>query len=234
MEEKMVTIFFVLCLLCGIGLAAFSAKLFMDTKKGASFMGITLGTPQPAIVGMVIGVIVLLSALIVFLPLSSEIGEKDEELKGAKGNLSRIEGKYNDAKDEIDQLTGERDEAKSDLDKAQSKIKDLDKELKAKEEATVEKTGETVELEETIKSLQLQIKSKGDEAQSLREELSMTKGRIKIHEQEVTQLKRDLETEREFRRDFKEMVEMEEASPSGTRNKIYFKLRDLRNKYFKK
>ena len=229
----MATIFFVICLLCGIGLAAFSAKLFMDTKKGSSLAGITLASPQPAIVGIVIGVLVLLGALIVFLPLSSEISEKKKELEGVNGNLSRMQGKYDDAELDIDRLTGERDEAKTDLGKAQDKIKELEKELKAKEEATVEKTGETEELENTISSLQQQLLNKDNEAQKLREEIAMLKSSMDVQKQEVTQLKQELETEREFRRDFKAMVEMEEASPSGTRNKLYFKLRDLRNKYFK-
>ena len=55
-------LFFLLVLVGGLVLAGLSAKLFVDTRKGSPFMGITLAAPGPAVGGIVIGVVVSFAA----------------------------------------------------------------------------------------------------------------------------------------------------------------------------
>jgi chromosome segregation ATPase len=232
----MVTLFFLLGLLCGIVIAAFSVKLFLDTKKGAAFMGITLASPKPAIVGIVIGVVMLLSALIAYLPLSSEVSDLSGRLKHSEGTLSSTQKRLEDAHTDIAALTTERGSLKSQVTEAQDKIKELKKDLEAKAETTVEKTGESKKLKETITSIKKQLADSTKEARDLLDAQVADKAKIETLGHEIQQLKEELETEKEFRRDFVTFVQQQEAVESsfrGTALKLYQKLRELYNKYKK-
>ena len=227
----MSAIFFTLSLLCGIALAAASVKLFLATKKGVPFGGITLASPQPAMIGIVIGVVVLLSSLIVFFPLSSEVSDLGDQLDRAQGSLGSTQKHLETAGDDIEALKKERDEEKSRLADAQGQIDKLKKDLATKEEASVVKSDKAAGLEQVVESVRQQLAAKTREAEGLASELGIVKASVESARQEFEQLKKVMEKEKEFRRDYTALVEEEEAAPSGTRNKLYFKLLDLRNKY---
>jgi chromosome segregation ATPase len=227
----MASLFFVLCLLCGIAVAGFCAKLFVDTRKGASFMGFTLANPQPAIVGIVLGVIVLLSALIVYFGMNSQVGELEGKLKTAEGNLQTSAVSLDGANKKVDELDRKLKGKEEELKKSRDEAGKLKKELDAKEADTADQSHTTQKLEDAVDSLRQNVAEKTREAETLATELGIVKARIEPLEQEVQQLKSEMETEKQFRRDFTALVEEEEAAPSGTVRKLYFKLRDLLNKY---
>jgi chromosome segregation ATPase len=230
----MATIFFLISLLCGIAIAAVSAKLFTDTKKGASFMGITLATPQPAIAGIVLGVLVLLGSLIVFLPLSSQVSELDDKLKRSEGSLSSTRKRLESTEEENEGLQKARDEKAALVAEAEGKIKDLEKELQDKQDASVVATGDVDRYKEEINSITQRLLAKTKEAEGLASELGLAKGRIETLAKDLEDLNKVLEAEKEFRRDFMLLVEEEQANESsltGKALKIYMKLLDLRNKY---
>ena len=227
----MVTIFFLLSLLCGVIVAAVGAKLFADTRKGASFMGITLAAPRPAIVAIVLGVIVILGSLIVFLSLSSNVTKLCEDVESIEGKLSGTETRLEAANENIETLKKDLETEKAGVEEARKQIKTLQDDIKAKEEEGVVESGKAEQLEEALKSLKAQFSEKNKEAQTLASDLAMTKGQLEAAGQETEKVRAELEEMKEFARDFKALVEEEEAAPSGTVRKLYFKLRELLNKY---
>ncbi len=230
----MTAIFFILSVACGIALAAVCAKLFVNAKRVIPFFGIRLASPRPAIIGLVLGVVVLASSFIVFLGLSSSVAGLRSELKRTGGSLSRVQKNLDVAKKDITELESEVEGKKGKLAQAEKQIGKLRKEIEAKEETRAEDSTTVDRYKEEVSSVRQKLAEKTKEADTNATNLGIAQGRIEALTHEVEQMKRDLEEEKHFRRNFQAFVEEQEAIKSsfkGNALKLYQKLIDLRNKY---
>jgi len=227
----MVTVLFLLGILCGLAIAAFSFKLFSDSKKGVAFMGITLSGPKPAIAGMVLGALAFLCLLVVFLSLSGSVSELDKDLDQTKGKLKRVGDEKESAEDKAEEMKKAFEEGKTKLTDANTEINKLQKELKDKEASSTVASGDVERSKEELNSVRQKLTAKKEEAEALATDLGIEKARVESLNQQIGQIMKDVETEKQFRRDFMALVEEEEAAPSGTVRKVLYKLLDLKNKY---
>lgn len=229
----MVIIFLIILLVCGGLVAALGAKLFADAKKGSSFMGVTLADGKPAIAGIVVGAVVILCAMVVFFALRSDVSGLSDRLERSEGNLRRKEKELGIANDKVKELTKKFEKGESELEQAQKETNKLKKDLEAKEleRATVNKDAQ--HLKQTLETVRQKLGVEARKAENYRSERDIAKAMVDHKDGEIGRLKSVIEKEKQFRREYKALVEEEEAAPSANRNKLYFKLMDLLNKYRK-
>jgi chromosome segregation ATPase len=227
-------LFFLLVLLSGATLAGLSAKAFADSRKGSSFLGITLAAPGPAIGGMVIGVIVIVCGLIVYLGLSSRAAGLSEQLTAKKGELTTCQGSLEVARTSLAKREEDLEKQKEALTARTADVNDLTKQLAAKESTGAEATAEVDRKKKELDSVLQRLRDKEKEVQDYAARVGIAENDAEVAKKKVEQTRTEIEQERQFRRDFMAVFEEFEALEStyaGTALKMYRQLRDLRNKY---
>lgn len=227
-------LFFLIILIAGIALGGLSAKLFMDSRKNASFMGITLAAPGPAIGGIVIGVVVIVCGLIVYLGLSSSVKDLDEKLTATKGELSTCQNKLGGANNSISKLEADLEKQKEATADKAKEVEDLAKKLAAKESTEADASAEVDRKKKELDSVLKRLREKEDEVRDLAAQLGIAKNEAETAKKKIDQTRNDIEAEKQFRRDFMavfEELEALESTYAGVALKMYRKIRDLRNRY---
>lgn len=227
-------LFFLLVLLSGVVLAGLSAKAFADSRKGSSFLGITLAAPGPAIGGMVIGVIVIVCGLIVYLGLSSSVADLSGQLTAKKGELTTSQNTLEGARATMTKLEDDLEKQKEALAAKTAAVDDLAKQLAAKESTGAEASAEVDRKKKELDSVLQRLRDKEKEVQDYAARVGIAENEADVAKKKVEQTRAEIEQEKQFRRDFMAVFEEFEALEStyaGTALKMYRQLRDLRNKY---
>ncbi len=227
-------LFFLLVLLAGIALAGLSAKLFVDSRKGSAFMGITLAASGPAIGGIVIGVVVIVCGLIMYLGLSSSVSNLDQQLQATKGELSTSQKNLEGARTTIGKLEDDAKKQKNAADASAKEVEKLAQQLAAKESTEADASAEVDRKKQELDSVLKRLKDKQDEVRDISARLGIAENDAETAKKKVDQARTEIEAEKQFRRDFMavfEELEALESTYAGVALKMYRKVRDLRNKY---